>query len=94
MDREEDFEEWLTEQLRQPPSSEKGIRLSSVHRVKGLEWPCVLVYGVDEGLFPHRLSEDEEEERRILHVALTRSKKCCVVLASGKGTSPFLAEMA
>ena len=92
--QEEDFEEWLTEQLRQPPSSEKGIRLSSVHRVKGLEWPCVLVYGVDDGLFPHRLSEDEEEERRILHVALTRSKESCVVLASGKGTSPFLAEMA
>ncbi|MCA9775539.1 MAG: ATP-dependent helicase [Candidatus Eremiobacteraeota bacterium] len=91
---EADFEVWLTENLQQPRSTEPGIRLSSVHRVKGLEWPCVLVYGVENGLFPHRLSEDEEEERRILHVAITRSKECCVMLASKNGASPFLQEMA
>jgi ATP-dependent DNA helicase UvrD/PcrA len=90
---DEDFEAWLYANLNRPQDPEPGIRLSSVHRVKGLEWPCVLVYGVDNGLFPHRLSEDEEEERRILHVAITRCQKSCTMLASPKGMSPFLTEM-
>jgi len=92
--REDDFEEWLYQHLERPQGAESGIRLSSIHRVKGLEWPRVLIYGVDNGLFPHRLAEDEEEERRILHVGMTRCTKSCAVLASPKGGSFFLAEMA
>jgi DNA helicase-2/ATP-dependent DNA helicase PcrA len=91
--QDDDFESWLYSHLDRPQDPEPGIRLSSVHRVKGLEWPCVLVYGVDKGLMPHRLSEDEEEERRILHVAITRCRESCVLLASPKGASGFLKEM-
>ena len=87
-----DFPAWLEELLGRP-GDEAGVRLSSVHRVKGQEWPCVLVYGVNQGMFPHRLSEDEEEERRILHVAITRSRLHCVLLAEQSGPSPMLAEM-
>jgi DNA helicase-2/ATP-dependent DNA helicase PcrA len=87
-----DFVAWL-EELLSRPGDEAGVRLSSVHRVKGQEWPCVLVYGVNSGLFPHRLSEDEEEERRILHVAITRSRLHCVLLAEQSAPSPMLAEM-
>lgn len=90
---EEDFEEWLRLELRREPSEEEGVRLSSVHRVKGLEWPCVLIFGAENGLFPHRLADDEEEERRILHVALTRTQKECAIISSQKSPSPFLKEM-
>lgn len=90
---EENFEEWLRDWLEKPADPRPGIRLSSIHRVKGLEWPCVLVFGVDQGLFPHRLSDDLEEERRILHVALTRTQKHCTLVGSGKTPSPFIAEM-
>lgn len=93
MCEEDDFERWLRDWLSQPPEPGPGIRLSSVHRVKGLEWPCVLVFGVESGLFPHRLSEDEEEERRILHVALTRAKAHCALVGTARNGSPFLAEM-
>ncbi len=92
----EEFEGWLRDWLRQEPTEpgEGGeVRLSSVHRVKGLEWPLVLLYGVDDGLFPHRLSEDKEEERRIFHVALTRARETCVLLTSASGVSPFVAEL-
>lgn len=89
---EDDFEAWLREWLERPSTAD-GVRLSSVHRVKGLEWPCVMIFGVESGLFPHRLAEDEEEERRILHVALTRTQEECALIASPKSASPFLAEM-
>ncbi|MFN8610437.1 MAG: ATP-dependent helicase [Vulcanimicrobiota bacterium] len=86
------FVDWLEELLARP-GAEDGVRLSSVHRVKGQEWPCVLVYLVNQGMFPHRLSEDLEEERRILHVAITRSRRHCVLLAEQLAPSPMLAEM-
>ena len=87
-----DFLSWVEEMLDRP-GDEAGVKLSSVHRVKGQEWPCVLVYGVNAGLFPHRLSEDEEEERRILHVAITRARTHCVLLTEQSNPSPMLAEM-
>jgi len=90
---EQDFEQWLHQWLSAEAIPGEGIRLSSVHRVKGLEWPCVLIFGAEEGLFPHRLAEDIEEERRILHVALTRTIEHCALVASPQSASPFLQEM-
>ena len=70
-----------------------GVRLSSVHRVKGLEWPYVLMYGADQGILPHRLSDDLEEERRIFHVALTRAQEHCVIVADPALMSPFVRQL-
>jgi superfamily II DNA helicase RecQ len=53
----------------------------------------VAVFGVNAGILPHRLAEDEEEERRILHVAITRCKQQVVVLADQARPSPFVAEL-
>ena len=58
-----------------------GVKLMTVHAAKGLEFSCVFVTGLEEGLFPHsRAGEREtegkdEEERRLFYVALTRAKK-------------------
>ena len=70
-----------------------GVTLSTVHRVKGMEWDRVVVFGVDDGLMPHALAEDVEEERRVLHVAITRGRHRVVVVADADRPSPFLAEM-
>ena len=70
-----------------------GVTLSTIHRVKGQEWDRVAVFGVTAGLVPHRLALDVEEERRVLHVAITRARREAVVLADAARPSPFLEEL-
>lgn len=56
-----------------------GVTLMTVHAAKGLEFDTVFVTGLEEGLFPHQGHEgekrDEEEERRLFYVAVTRAKR-------------------
>ena len=61
------FEPWLRAAF-QREADPAGVTLSTIHRVKGREWDRVAVFGVADGLVPHRLAEDVEEERRVLHV--------------------------
>jgi len=87
------FEPWLRRVFGRE-SDPAGVTLSTIHRVKGREWDRVLVFGVADGVVPHRLSDDVEEERRVLHVAITRGRHRVAVLADRSRRSPFLAEMA
>ena len=86
------FLPWLVDVVSQP-STPGGVTLSSVHRVKGMEWPRVVVFAADEGTLPHDLADDTEEERRILHVAITRSSTQTVVVADRDRPSRFLGEL-
>ncbi|MEY3020107.1 MAG: hypothetical protein RLZZ272_1091, partial [Actinomycetota bacterium] len=86
------LEGFLTDRLGRPADPD-GVVLSTVHRVKGMEWDHVVVLGVDAGRFPHRLAEDLEEERRVLHVALTRARVHCLVVSDLARPSPFLTEL-
>lgn len=86
------FESWLRHALG-GERADGGVVLSTVHRVKGLEWDRVVVFGATEGLMPHRLASDIEEERRVLHVALTRGRHRVLVLGDASRPSPFLAEL-
>ena len=85
------FPGWLAEQLRLPPDAD-GVTLATVHRVKGQEWPIVVVHQADADQFPHRLADDVEEERRLFHVAITRARSH-VTIVSGVQPSPFVAEL-
>ncbi len=87
------FEDWLREVLARPAPPGPTVLLSTVHRIKGMEWDRVIVFGASEGLFPHRLSEDEEGERRVFHVALTRARIQVVVLADAEAPSIFVNEL-
>ncbi len=87
----EGFEDWLSRSLRHPGTVD-GVVLSTVHRVKGREWPHVVLHEVSAGLLPHRLAVDIEEERRVFHVGLTRGSMS-VYVVGGEVPSPFLAEL-
>ena len=55
-----------------------AVTMMTVHSAKGLEFPCVFIPGMEEGIFPSARSVSEtemEEERRLAYVALTRARK-------------------
>ncbi len=56
----------------------EGVTLMTVHTAKGLEWPVVLLAGMEDGLFPLsralETADGLEEERRLAYVALTRAQ--------------------
>jgi len=59
-----------------------GAKLMTIHASKGLEFDYVFITGLEDGLFPHERSsnedltpEESEEERRLFYVALTRARK-------------------
>jgi len=96
----------LTDLDRDAPETPR-VNLMTLHTAKGLEFEHVFIIGVDYGILPHFWSEleerDDEEERRLLHVGMTRARKQLVLTAAqmrsrfGRttttGPSPLLDEL-
>lgn len=81
------------------PSSHDRVRVMTAHASKGLEFKCVFIIGLQEGLFPHyknMTGTGAEEERRLMYVAMTRAKErlymCTIGAEHGKRPSRFSVE--
>lgn len=79
---------------------EDAVNIMTVHASKGLEYECVFVTGASEESYPHKMSTDYEEERRLLYVALSRAINelhITIPLFKGDGEtfepSPFLMDI-
>lgn len=53
----------------------KGVRLMTGHSSKGMEFDRVFVVGIEQGVWPHVMSSDFDEESRLFYVSITRAKK-------------------
>lgn len=79
-----------------------GLTLTTVHGAKGLEWPWVILAGINEEDFPHYSRDNPltperlEEERRLFYVAVTRARERLLLLHDGGEHRPsrFIAETA
>lgn len=95
--------EWLNyiETVSLANTSDNGFHLLTAHASKGLEYETVFVVGLQDGIFPHVRSENQnllEEERRLMYVAMTRAKKYLYLVGRGadkygKRISMFISEL-
>jgi DNA helicase-2/ATP-dependent DNA helicase PcrA len=97
----EDFRRHVLEKSAKSSSENvNAVAMSTIHSSKGLEWAHVVIAGCEGSMMPHHRSGDIEEERRLLYVALTRSKGSAdltfVKFRFGRTQvpSPFLSEIA
>ena len=69
----------LVTDIDQLDETKNAVSLMTIHSSKGLEFPVVIVAGVEEGLFPHENSMENEsqleEERRLFYVSVTRAQR-------------------
>jgi DNA helicase-2/ATP-dependent DNA helicase PcrA len=78
----------LSEADEESGSRNARVWLMTMHAAKGLEFPLVVIAGLEEGLFPHsRSSEDQEEleeERRLCYVGMTRAQSQLVLTGAAR----------
>ncbi|MBW2570457.1 MAG: ATP-dependent helicase [Deltaproteobacteria bacterium] len=97
------FEIYLVRRSEAEDRTSPGLRLATMHRVKGLEFDRVIIAGVNEGVVPFEGAqsyssdtvvkrESEIQERALLYVSATRAKKEVVVTSFGK-SSRFLSNL-
>lgn len=79
------------QRLQQTRDGQQGVQLTSIHKSKGLEWPVVIIPGLNAHYYPYTPEGEftqpasEESERRLLYVAMTRARSQLHLIAPAAG---------
>lgn len=84
-----------------PPTAGSGIKLATLHKTKGLQWPVVYLIGMENGHLPDYRDDENpmHEERRLCFVGVCRAEEALIltriraIKTFPKKPSPFLAEL-
>src|SRR4051794_33756516 len=78
----------LSEADEESGTREARVWMMTMHAAKGLEFPTVIIAGLEEGLFPHSRSaesvEELEEERRLCYVGITRAESNLILTSAAR----------
>jgi DNA helicase-2/ATP-dependent DNA helicase PcrA len=90
-----DYLTYLKRLAEEQAAQQKGARgnlltIRTIHSAKGLEWKVVIIPSCDDGNLPHRKNGNVEEERRLLYVALTRTRRDLYIYYLAAKPSSFL----
>ena len=85
--------ELKAQRLQQTEKGQQGVHLTSIHKSKGLEWPVVIIPGLNAHYYPYSPEGEfttpasEESERRLLYVAMTRAREQLHLMAPAQEKS-------
>jgi DNA helicase-2/ATP-dependent DNA helicase PcrA len=93
------FADWLRQGGLSPDQAGERVTVATLHYAKGREWKAVFLIDLTRGVLPHRKNPDPDEERRLLHVGVSRAADHLTLVAPqrlpgrGEGPSPLLKEI-
>ena len=70
-----------------------GVKVTTIHASKGLQFPVVVVAGVDRGKLPYTVDGDIDDARRLFFVGCTRAARRLMVCSAANNPSPLIAEL-
>lgn len=70
-----EFVDYMSKLVVENKETDNAVKLMTIHKSKGLEYPVVFIVGVNENILPHHRNENIDEERRLMYVAITRAEK-------------------
>ena len=94
-----EFADWLRQGGLSPDQAGERVTVASLHYAKGREWKAVFLIDLTRGVLPHRKNPDPDEERRLLHVGVSRAADHLTLVAPqrlpgrGEGPSPLLEQI-
>lgn len=89
----------FNKKINQSNMIDQKVKLLTIHKAKGLEYPVVFIIGCDNDLLPHYKNDNIDDERRLMYVAITRAEKELYISYTDfynnkyLGVSPFITEI-
>ena len=89
----------FNEKFNKNNTNDQKVKLLTIHKAKGLEYPVVFIIGCNNNLLPHYKNDNIDDEKRLMYVAITRAEKELYISYTDfynnkyLGVSPFITDI-